>query len=80
MLKNVDAENGRPTKNKLDGAILSKLRTACEIYDVDGVNEAIAVIENYKYETDNELAIWLTENAKLTNFRQIVDKLSTLPV
>ena len=78
MLQDVDVANCKPIKDKPDDDILSKLRSACEIYDVDGVDEAMRVIANHEYESDGGLAAWLKQNVKSTNYKQIVKKLSDL--
>jgi CheY-like chemotaxis protein len=78
VLSDMDAGNPKPIKDKPDAETLSKLLAACKAYDVDGVDEAVAELEKYGYESDDGLAAWLIENSKLTNFRQIMEKLSDL--
>ena len=77
-LSAINTENTKPRKDKPDVETLSKLLTACEGYDMDGVDAAMAEIDGYQYESDGGLADWLRENVKLTNFKQITEKLSKL--
>jgi len=78
MLLATDAESPKPVRKKPDNEVLLNLITACKTYDIDAAEEAMAEIEKYQYETDGSLAVWLRENVNLANFKQIVDKLSTL--
>ena len=78
MLKDVDSMSTKPTMDKPDDELLRNLHKACEMYDIDGVDAAMAAIESYQYESDDGLAAWLRENVNLTNFRQIEEKLSIL--
>jgi len=74
-LSELDAENPKPVKAGPDTGTLSKLLAACRAYDADGVDEATAELEAYQYESDDGLAAWLIENAKLSNFSQIAERL-----
>ncbi|MCL2865953.1 MAG: ATP-binding protein [Lachnospiraceae bacterium] len=59
-----------------DQAVLAKLYYACQAYDMDGVDQAIAEIEQYRYEQGNDLIEWLQENIILMNFAEVEEKLS----
>jgi len=43
---------------------------------MNNVDEAISELEAFVYETDGELVGWLRENAELSNFDEIVERLS----
>jgi len=73
-------ENFKPKKDKPDRETLSKLLAACEAYDMDGVDAAMADIESCYYESDNGLAIWLRDNVDKMNFAHIKEKLTNLVV
>ena len=75
ILDKIAAENPKPKKDKPDPETLSKLLTACEAYNMDGVDEAMEEIEKYEYESGGELALWLRENVDVMNFAQIKEKL-----
>ena len=72
----IDAENPKPKKDKPDEDVLARLLAACEMYDMDGADAAIAELGLYEYTDDDGLALWLRENAENTNFAEIVEKLS----
>ena len=76
MLLAINAENPKPKKDKPDSEALSRLLEACEMYDMDGVDAAMAEIDGYQYEADGGLAEWLRENADIMNFEQIVQRLA----
>ena len=75
MLAYLDAENPKPKKDKPDREILLKLLAACEAYDIDEADAAMAEIEKYQYESDDGLADWLKENLDRMDFKQIVERL-----
>gem|GEM_PF-477064 len=74
------AEEGhvKASKDMPDKASLMKLMTACDAYDMDGVDEVMAEIGAYEYTADDGLAAWLWENVLQLNFSQIVERLSLL--
>jgi len=76
MLSAVSIKKPKIMKDRPDEKILMKLLSACASYDIESVDEAIAELELYQYETDNGLAAWLIENVKMMNFEQIIEKLS----
>ena len=78
VLSAINAENPKPEKDSPDKELLSKLLTACEAYDMDGVDEAMEEIEVYQYKSDNDLVNWLRENVDDMNFKQIVERLSKI--
>jgi CheY-like chemotaxis protein len=78
LLSDADAGNPKPAKDKPDGAVLAKLCSACETYDMDGVDAAMDELGKYQYQSDDGLVAWLVENIRLMNFSQITEKLSSL--
>ena len=77
-LLEIAPENIKQKKDSPDPEMLKKILAACEAYDMDGVDEAMGVIEAYEYSSDNGLVVWLRENIKQMNFRQIKDRLGAL--
>jgi len=73
---NLDGESQKPLKDKPDAKILLKLAGACNDYNMDGADTAMAELESYRYETDNDLIEWLRYNIDRMNFEQIAEKLS----
>jgi len=78
MFKEIEKENPKPKKDKLENTILLKLLSACKMYNMDDVDAAMTEIEMYNYTSDEELASWLRENVDMMNFREIVIKLEKL--
>jgi len=68
----------RRKKDKPDAETLDLLREACAEYDVNIVDETIQQLNSFEYEVGGELVGWLTENAALMNYTDIIRKLSLL--
>ena len=54
-------ESEKPVAASPDQALLKELRDACTLYDMDGVDTAITLLEAFKYERNDDLIIWLRE-------------------
>jgi CheY-like chemotaxis protein len=76
MLNRMALKSKKTKKNKPDGEVLGKLLKACNTYDMDGVDAAMAEIEHYEYEADSGLAAWLRKNVDKMDFAQIKERLS----
>jgi len=74
----IEINNDKPLKDKPDIKILFNLITACNDFDMDGADEAIAELEKYKYESDNELIEWLRNAVDGMQFEEITKKLSNI--
>ena len=59
----------KPKKAAPDRAVLSRLLAACENYNMDGIDEAMAEINRYEYESD--LTVWLNKSAARFDFAEI---------
>jgi len=71
-----DSEAGsRLTVDTISNDLLLKLITACEVYDMSGVDAVMDEIEMYEYETDKELSSWLRNKVDLINFTDIINRL-----
>ncbi|MCL2079305.1 MAG: response regulator [Oscillospiraceae bacterium] len=76
MLHEINAAAVKQKKDRPDGKLLESLLAACESYDMDGVDKAMAEIEKYEYENDEGLTDWLRENADLINYEQMAKRLA----
>ena len=76
MFMQIDVENPKPKKDKPDNNVLLKLKSASEIYDMEGVETAMEEIDNYVYESGGELIEWLRERVYLMDCQEIAKKLS----
>ena len=68
-------EGTKPKKDRPDRETLSKLLAACEAYDMDGVDAAMAEIESCEYESGDELVVWLRKKIEEMDFEQIKKRL-----
>jgi len=75
LLQAISSKVERPKKDRPESELLQKLCAACEIYDMDGVDAAMAEIEQFEYEHDDGLSEWLKTNVDQVNFTQIKEKL-----
>ena len=78
MLSDFKTNNSKLKKDKIDGHLLLQLLEFCKKYDMDGVDAVMDDIEDFQYESDNELSVWLRENVDLVNFSEIVKRLNAL--
>jgi len=68
--------DSKPVKDKPDAELLSKLSTACSVYNLNEAEAVMEEIESYKYGSDDGLVDWLRENVDTMNFTAIVEKVS----
>ena len=80
FLREIDEKNPKPVKDKIDAETLERLSAACADFDIDAVDELISKIDAFRYESDNKLADWLRENARLTNLKEIAERLTVIRV
>ena len=79
LLKQVSEKNPKPMKDKPDKDVLHKIAEACKQYDMDSAEAAMAELEQYDYEYNGELVVWIWENLQAFNINQIIERLSDLP-
>jgi len=75
-ISEIDDKLPRSIKDKPDDSVIEKLRSACKIYDMDGVDSAMAEIDAFSYSDDDGLVEWLKAKVDLMSFSEIVDRLS----
>ena len=76
MFSVIRIESNKPKKDKPNNEILSRLLTACETYDMDGADAAMAEIDEYQYESDDGLVDWLRQSVDMAEFEEIVERLT----
>jgi len=76
-LSNINTNSDKPLKDKPEIKTLIKFIDACNDFDMDGADEAMAELEKYKYESDNDLVIWLRNAVDEMQFEEIVKKLNS---
>jgi CheY-like chemotaxis protein len=78
LLTVIDAGSPKPVRDRPDAELLKKLRAACKLYDMDGVDAAMAEIERVQYESDDGLLDFLRSSFDMMQFGKIVERLSYL--
>ena len=76
VLSAVEYENQKPKKEKPDNELLLKLLAACDAYSMENADATMTEIEEYQYTADDGLAVWLRENVNISNFQEILERLS----
>ena len=76
LIEKLENENPKPVKAVPDKDVLSRLCDACKLYDIRKAEEAMAEIDEFKYQQDNGLVDWLRERVNIMQYKQIIEKLS----
>ncbi|MDR2800811.1 MAG: response regulator [Desulfovibrio sp.] len=77
MLRDNDcADDLKPKRCEPDAGTLDRLREACAVYDMDGVDSAMAALEKFSYERQPELIPWIRERVDRMDLQEIIAKLS----
>jgi signal transduction histidine kinase/CheY-like chemotaxis protein/PAS domain-containing protein len=76
IIRQMAPKNTKLKKDKPESETLQNLLAACNAYDMDRVDAAMADIEAYEYENDDGLAAWLRENVDKMNLAQIKERLA----
>jgi CheY-like chemotaxis protein len=59
-----------------EGELLDRIAEACEAYDMEGLDRAIAALEQYRYTSGQELVQWLRAQSGRSGFEAILDRLA----
>ena len=70
--------NPRPKRSAPGADVLSRLREACDNFDMDGIDEAMDEIERYEYESDGGLAAALRESVTKMDFDAVAARIAAL--
>jgi signal transduction histidine kinase/DNA-binding NarL/FixJ family response regulator/HPt (histidine-containing phosphotransfer) domain-containing protein len=72
--KNIIQEK-KPRVKAPDKNLLVKLRKNCENYDMEGIEEVMAELENYEYEEDADLITWIREEIDVSKMGEVIKRL-----
>ncbi|GHU27319.1 hypothetical protein AGMMS50256_06930 [Betaproteobacteria bacterium] len=75
-LQEIAGEDRKPQKAEPDADVLAALLEACQSFDIDEVDKAMAELESHEYESRGELVEWLRAQVNVMGFKQITEKLS----
>ncbi|MCL1832739.1 MAG: hypothetical protein FWG45_07535, partial [Oscillospiraceae bacterium] len=68
-------QNGKPHQAAPDDALLAKLRTCCENYDMSGIDDVMDALEEHDYDTDGNLVEWLREKVDMMELDEVIERL-----
>ncbi|MDR2479084.1 MAG: response regulator [Treponema sp.] len=63
-------------KTSPDGTLLDELKAACEDFDMDRIDAAMAELEKYEYESLQDLIVWLREMVDKMDFDSMAKRLA----
>jgi signal transduction histidine kinase/AmiR/NasT family two-component response regulator/HPt (histidine-containing phosphotransfer) domain-containing protein len=69
------AEKAKPVRPSIDAGLLERLRDACENFDMNGADEAMAQLTEFDYESGNDLVLWLGEKMVSSEFDEIIPRI-----
>jgi len=76
MISNIEISDPKPSKNKPDPELLSRLKVACNKYDLNESEAIMDELEAWQYKVGSDLIKWLRDNVDIMNFTGIAEKLS----
>jgi signal transduction histidine kinase/DNA-binding NarL/FixJ family response regulator/HPt (histidine-containing phosphotransfer) domain-containing protein len=79
LLSNMEGEAEKPAKAAPDGALLEKILAGSRLFDAGAMEEAMAALEAYRYETGADLVSWLREQLDNLEYDAICERLEAIP-
>jgi signal transduction histidine kinase/CheY-like chemotaxis protein len=76
VLHELAEENPKPLKAEPDKDLLKALLEACKAIDIDEMDAVVEELDRYEYESGGELVEWLKERVSVTDYAQIVLRLT----
>jgi HPt (histidine-containing phosphotransfer) domain-containing protein len=76
MFQYMFPEKTKPKKDRPDTEALGRLLSACQAFDIDKADAAMAELTAWDYDCDDGLVTWLSENVSQLNYAPITEKLS----
>jgi len=70
-----ESEDSKPLRSEPDREVLAELLAACRSYNIDEVDASMEKLENFSYESNEELVLWLREQVDLMGFKLIAERL-----
>jgi PAS domain S-box-containing protein len=74
----IQAPAKKPGAAAPDPELLAELLAASRDYDIDGMQQALEQLEQYSYESGNDLIAWLKEQVANFSYDQVQEKLEEL--
>jgi CheY-like chemotaxis protein len=80
LLEALEQNVQKPCRAAPDSAILTQIAEAAETYDMGELDAMMEKLEQYTYEEEEELVIWLREQINMSEFNAITERLTALAV
>jgi signal transduction histidine kinase/CheY-like chemotaxis protein len=71
-----NANREKQVREAPDPAVLERLKTACETFNMTAIDEAMEELDRYEYNSGAGLVAWLGEQVILMGFNEIVTRLT----
>jgi HPt (histidine-containing phosphotransfer) domain-containing protein len=78
LQETLKAEINKPLAEAPDRQVLADLWEASKSFDIDGIDRAMAELEKYEYEKEQDLMQWLRETIKVMGFKEIAERLARI--
>ncbi|MDR1165537.1 MAG: response regulator [Deltaproteobacteria bacterium] len=72
-----EENGGKPILDNPDPKLVDDLVKACESYDMDGIDEAVANLDKHVYQNFPDLVAWVNEKVELMELDKIVERFSS---
>ena len=78
MLARDGSGSAKIRKDRPDADALDRLREACVLHEIYNVDQIVAELDAFEYDSGGELVAWLLDSADRMNYEEIIERLSTL--
>jgi CheY-like chemotaxis protein len=78
IIEGLEEKRERPLKLAPDTVLLAKIREAAENYDIGELDRIMEELEQYSYESNADMVIWLREQTDKSGFNEIAEWLMPL--
>jgi CheY-like chemotaxis protein len=76
LLEAITVKIEKPLKERPDPEVLAKILKAAESYNLRNLEEGIAALDEYSYQEEQELILWLKEQCKALEFAAIQERVA----
>jgi len=78
VLTAIESQKQKARKDKPDARLLAELINACNRRDMTGVDEIVAELDEFEYETESDLVAWLREQADEMEYGAMAERLAAV--
>jgi len=75
LIKEKDDVDVKGVKDKPDIDLLNALCSACKSFNINEIDEIMDKIDEFKYDSDEGLSVWLREKVDMMSYSQIAERL-----